>query len=41
MDTPDLDAVLRTVRRSLRIGGWLGFSLTHPCIQVRFSGWVT
>jgi 2-polyprenyl-3-methyl-5-hydroxy-6-metoxy-1,4-benzoquinol methylase len=41
MDIPDLAAVLRTVARILRPGGWFVFSITHPCIQAPHSSWTT
>ncbi|MGC4046869.1 MAG: class I SAM-dependent methyltransferase [Armatimonas sp.] len=34
MDIPDLVATLRAVRRILRPGGWLAFTITHPCFQI-------
>lgn len=40
MDIPDLDAVLRTVQRILRIGGWFAFSIVHPCFQTPGSEWL-
>ena len=41
MDIPDLAAVLRTVARILRPGGWFVCSITHPCVQAPHSSWVT
>lgn len=41
MDIPDLAAALRTVARILRPGGWFVFSITHPCIQMPDSAWMT
>jgi SAM-dependent methyltransferase len=37
----DLAAALRTVARILRPGGWFVFSITHPCIQMPDSAWLT
>ena len=33
MDIPDLGATLVSIRRILRPGGWLLFTMTHPCFQ--------
>ena len=41
MDIPDLAAALRTVARIVRRGGWFVFSITHPCIQMPNSAWMT
>jgi len=41
MDIPDLTATLRTVSRILRAGGWFVFSITHPCVQMPHSAWIT
>lgn len=41
MDIPDLAAALRTVARILRPGGWFVFAITHPCIQMPHSDWMT
>ena len=41
MDIPDLAATLRTVARILRPGGWFVFSITHPCVQMPDSAWMT
>lgn len=39
MDIPDLDAVLNSVYRILRLGGWFVFAITHPCFQTPDSRW--
>lgn len=39
MDVPDLDACLSSVARVLRPGGWLVFSITHPCFQAPNARW--
>lgn len=41
MDIPDLQAVFQTVRRILKPGGWLIFSITHPCFEAPHSRWLT
>lgn len=41
MDIPDLAAALRTVARIVRPGGWFVFAITHPCIQMPDSDWMT
>jgi ubiquinone/menaquinone biosynthesis C-methylase UbiE len=41
MDMPELDAVLAEVQRVLRRGGFLQFSIEHPCTSTQGSGWVT
>ncbi len=41
MDIADLAAALGTVSRILRPGGWFVFSITHPCIQMPDSDWMT
>jgi 2-polyprenyl-3-methyl-5-hydroxy-6-metoxy-1,4-benzoquinol methylase len=41
MDIPDLAAALRTISRMLRPGGWFVFSITHPCVQMPDSAWMT
>lgn len=40
MDMADLDAVLPEVRRVLRPGGFLQFSIEHPCAVTPNSRWV-
>ena len=40
MDIPDLDAVVQTVHRILRTGGWFAFSIVHPCFQTPGSEWL-
>jgi ubiquinone/menaquinone biosynthesis C-methylase UbiE len=34
MDIEDLPATARTIQRILRAGGWVAFSITHPCAPV-------
>lgn len=41
MDIADLAAALGTVSRILRPGGWFVFALTHPCVQMPDSDWIT
>lgn len=41
MDIPDLDAVLGQTSRVLRPGGWLVFTLTHPCFLAPHASWTT
>lgn len=41
MDIDDLAAALRTVSRILRPGGWFVFAVTHPCMQMPDSDWIT
>lgn len=41
MDIPDLTATLQTVSRILQPGGWFIFSITHPCVQMPHSNWMT
>jgi ubiquinone/menaquinone biosynthesis C-methylase UbiE len=41
MDIPDLAATVRAVARVLRPGGWFVCAITHPCVQMPASGWVT
>ncbi len=38
MDISDLGATIRTVSRVLRPGGWLVFSILHPCYNTERSG---
>lgn len=40
MDIPDVGATYRAVARVLRPGGWLAFSITHPCVQMPGSDWL-
>lgn len=40
MDMPDVGATYRAVARVLRPGGWLAFSITHPCVQMPGSDWL-
>ncbi len=37
MDIADLDATLTSAARVLRPGGWLGFSVLHPCFNTPLS----
>ena len=39
LDIDDLDDCLRAVARILRPGGWLVFSITHPCFLTRDFVW--
>ena len=41
MDVPELAPTVRAVRRILRPGGWLVFSILHPCYQTAASGEAT
>lgn len=41
MDIPDLAAAFSTMCRLVRTGGWLVFSLTHPCFEAPHAQWVT
>jgi|SRR5215218_4361015 ubiquinone/menaquinone biosynthesis C-methylase UbiE len=41
MDMPDLLTVLAEVHRVLRSGGFLPFSIEHPCTAPPGGGWVT
>src|SRR5258708_3974792 len=38
-DIADLDATVRSIARVLRPGGWLVFSLPHPCFPTPDSRW--
>ena len=40
MDMPDLGTVLRGIYRVLRPGGFLQFSISHPCTDLRERRWV-
>lgn len=40
-DIPDLAATFATMRRLLKSGGWLVFSITHPCFEPPYAQWVT
>ena len=39
LDIDDLEACFRAVERILRPGGWLVFSITHPCFLTRDYAW--
>ena len=39
MDVADLDGCLAETSRVLRPGGWLVFTITHPCFQCPESRW--
>jgi SAM-dependent methyltransferase len=39
-DMPDLDLVIGAVRRVLRPGGWLVFTVPHPCFQTPHADWI-
>jgi SAM-dependent methyltransferase len=41
MDIPELAPTIHSVRRILRPGGWLVFSILHPCYQTVASGETT
>ncbi len=41
MDMPAHEQVLAEARRVLRPGGFLQFSIAHPCFQTAQSGWIT
>jgi ubiquinone/menaquinone biosynthesis C-methylase UbiE len=38
-DIPDLSAALASVSRVLRPGGWLAFSIPHPCFEAPHASW--
>lgn len=41
VDIPDLAATFGTMWRLLKPGGWLIFSITHPCFEAPNAQWVT
>ncbi len=41
MDIPDLSAAFSTMRRLLKLDGWLVFAITHPCFEAPNAQWVT
>jgi ubiquinone/menaquinone biosynthesis C-methylase UbiE len=40
MNIPDLPAVLQTLRRILKPGGWLVAAISHPCFQTPHAAWL-
>ena len=40
MDIPDLAAAARAISRILHPGGWLVFSITHPCFEAPHAQWL-
>lgn len=40
-DMADLDQVLSAVHRVLRAGGWLVFTVPHPCFETPHASWAT
>lgn len=40
MDIPDLEAVFRAVHRVVRLRGWFGIAVTHPCFDGPHAGWL-
>jgi SAM-dependent methyltransferase len=40
-DMPDLHAVFTAVGQVLRPGGWLLFTVPHPCFETPHAGWAT
>jgi 2-polyprenyl-3-methyl-5-hydroxy-6-metoxy-1,4-benzoquinol methylase len=41
MNIPDLAAVLSTLHRILKPGGWLVAAISHPCFQTPNSAWLS
>ncbi len=39
VDIPNIDAILHSVHRILRDGGWFVFSITHPCFKTPAASW--
>lgn len=39
MDTPDLSATFRAVRRVVKTGGWFVAVITHPCFESLLASW--
>lgn len=40
-DMPQQEAAFREAYRALKLGGFLQFSITHPCFQTPKWGWIT